>query len=181
MTCQIHATKCLYDFDADRRRLNNPTPILTDVRRNPSRQYIESLEARVGVLESILKAVRDADSNSLPEIISELRSNDEELSAYAPYGTDNHEEVRGGRWAGCPNEPAGNPLVELGKIMGTMQLDDGEVHFPQDITEPRYATSVLRQIYHSSPHQANLKSRNRTPHSHVTILRPTNSSSTRRW
>jgi|SRR5579862_1350115 len=127
MTCQIHKTECQYDFDADRRRLI-ALSTWTNSTRNPSRQYIESLEARVAILEGIVRSIRDADSNKLPNIIREIRSNNEDLEYYIPAARHDLVTGRSTNKAGYADESGGSPLVELGKIMGTLQLDDGQVH-----------------------------------------------------
>jgi hypothetical protein len=95
--------------------------------RNPSRRYIESLEARVASLEGMIKSVRDADSNSLPEIIREIRSNGEDVQYYAPLSKVGSPDSRTGNKTGFANDMTGSPLVELGKIMGTLQLQEGQV------------------------------------------------------
>ena len=95
--------------------------------RNPSRRYIESLEARVASLEGMIKSVRDADSNSLPEIIREIRSNGEDVQYYAPLSKVGSPDARTGSRTGFANDMTGSPLVELGKIMGTLQLQEGQV------------------------------------------------------
>ena len=96
-------------------------------RRNPSRRYIESLEARVASLEGMIKSVRDADTNALPEIIREIRSSGEDVQYYAPLTKAGSPDARGGSKTGFANDMTGSPLVELGKIMGTLQLQEGQV------------------------------------------------------
>lgn len=100
--------------------------------RNPSRRYIESLEARVASLEGIIKSVRDADSNALPDIIREIRATgDDEF--YSPIKAES-PETRAGKRTGFANDIHGSPLVELGKIMGSLQLEEGQVKFPRVVT-----------------------------------------------
>src|SRR5436305_6053654 len=85
MTCQIHKTDCQYDFDADKRRYCLLFPTGVDYfRRNPSRRYIESLEARVSSLEARLRSILDADTKTLPDIIREIRSVGDDYQYYAP-------------------------------------------------------------------------------------------------
>ena len=96
--------------------------------RNPSRRYIESLEARVASLEGIVKSVRDADSNALPDIIREIRATGDD-EYYAPIRVES-PETRTGKRTGFANDTHGSPLVELGKIMGSLQLEEGQVKFP---------------------------------------------------
>jgi len=93
--------------------------------RNPSRRYIESLEARVASLEGIINSVRDADSNALPDIIREIRSRDD-AQYYGPMKAESSES-RSGQKTGFANDTAGSPLVELGKMMGSLQLEEGQV------------------------------------------------------
>lgn len=91
--------------------------------RNPSRRYIESLEARVTALEAIVNAIRNANSDSLPDIVREIRSGRDDIEYYAPLSMlpsrakpdDSHEDA--------PSAP----LQELGKIMGSLQLEEGQV------------------------------------------------------
>jgi hypothetical protein len=98
--------------------------------RNPSRHYIESLEARVASLEGIVKSVRDADSNTLPDIIREIRATgDDEYYAHATVKVES-PETRAGKRTGFANDTHGSPLVELGKIMGSLQLEGGQVIVP---------------------------------------------------
>ena len=94
--------------------------------RNPSRRYIESLEARVASLETVVNSVRDVDTNALPSIIREIRSGSEDIQYYAPLN-GNSADGRKGSITGFADDTTGSPLVELGKIMGTLQLEDGQV------------------------------------------------------
>jgi hypothetical protein len=94
--------------------------------RNPSRRYIESLEARVASLEGIINSVRDADSNALPDIIREIRSRGDDAQYYGPMKAESSES-RSGNKTGFANDTAGSPLVELGKMMGSLQLEEGQV------------------------------------------------------
>jgi len=105
-------------------------------RRNPSRRYIESLEARVASLEGMIKSVRDADTNSLPHIIGEIRSGNEDLQYYAPARLSSPDSRQSPK-TGFANDVTGSPLVELGKIMGTLQLEEGQVGTGQSFVNRR--------------------------------------------
>jgi hypothetical protein len=122
MTCQVHKTDCHYDYDADKRRLFNPK--YNVYFRNPSRQYIESLEARVASLEGLLNHIREADSNSLPEILGELRSGPEDFEVHKSGSrsptTRKHSD----------SEESSGPLNELRKMVGSLHLEEGEVSIP---------------------------------------------------
>jgi hypothetical protein len=74
----------------------------------------------------MVKLVRDADSNSLPTIIREIRSGNEDIQYYAPVRVGSPVTRHASR-TGFANDSNGSPLVELGKIMGTLQLEDGQV------------------------------------------------------
>ena len=117
--------------------------------RNPSRRYVESLEARVTALEAIVNAIRNANSDSLPDIVREIRSGRDDIEYYAPLSTlpsrakpdDSHEDA--------PSAP----LQELGKIMGSLQLEEGQVsrllgmpaYARYDISDP-LPTCLLSQL-----------------------------------
>jgi hypothetical protein len=75
----------------------------------------------------MIKSVRDADTNSLPEIIREIRSTGDDLQYYAPLAKAGSPDSRGGSKTGFANDMTGSPLIELGKIMGTLQLQEGQV------------------------------------------------------
>ncbi len=75
----------------------------------------------------MLKSVRDADTNALPDIIREIRSGREDIQYYAPLAKAGSPDARGGSKTGFANDMTGSPLVELGKIMGTLQLQEGQV------------------------------------------------------
>jgi len=94
--------------------------------RNPSRRYIESLEARVASLEGIINSIRNADSNVLPDIIREIRSRGDDAQYYVPINAESLES-RTARKTEFANDTTGSPLVELGKTMGSLQLEEGQV------------------------------------------------------
>jgi len=73
--------------------------------------------------------VRDADTNKLPDIIREIRANNEDLEYYFPEARRQSPAGRSTNKTGFADDSAGSPLVELGKIMGTLQLDDGQVRY----------------------------------------------------
>lgn len=81
----------------------------------------------------MIKSVRDADSNALPQIIREIRSTGDDVQYYAPLGKAGSPEARVGNRTGFANDATGSPLVELGKIMGTLQLQEGQVRIPHAI------------------------------------------------
>ena len=74
----------------------------------------------------MLNAVRDADSNSLPEIVREIRSCGEDFQYYAPPQQE-VETAHPNHKTSFANDTTGSPLVELGKVMGTLQLEEGQV------------------------------------------------------
>jgi hypothetical protein len=80
----------------------------------------------------MIKSVRDADTNSLSEIIREIRSGGEDVQYYAPLAKAGSPEARTGSKTGFANDMTGSPLVELGKIMGTLQLQEGQVLYFQN-------------------------------------------------
>jgi len=66
----------------------------------------------------------------LPEIIQEIRSNSEDAQYYDAAVRKSSPDRRTANRTGYADDAAGSPLVELGKIMGTLQLDDGQVNLP---------------------------------------------------
>lgn len=81
----------------------------------------------------MIRSVRDADTNALPEIIREIRSGREDVQYYAPLAKAGSPETRSGSKTGFANDMTGSPLVELGKIMGTLQLQEGQVNLTSNI------------------------------------------------
>jgi hypothetical protein len=98
-------------------------------------------------LETILNAVRDADSISLPDIIREIRSGGEDVQYYAPLTDAGPGESRATSRTGFANDTTGSPLVELGKIMGTLQLEEGQVEALKVMGNIRCGTLDLPPIY----------------------------------
>lgn len=79
-------------------------------------------------MESLLGSIRDADSHTLSGILREIRSRGEDAEYYAPLKRDS-PEARSVSRTGYVDDATGSPLVELGKIMGTLQLEEGDVRY----------------------------------------------------
>jgi hypothetical protein len=121
--------------------------------RNPSRRYIESLEARVASLGAIVNTIRDADSTTLPQLLQELRSHGEDFQYYClPIEESGFPNALHKHVTSFANDTTGSPLIELGKVMGTLQLEEGQVLYQtlEFRVHARFDILDLPPIYHSS-------------------------------
>jgi hypothetical protein len=74
----------------------------------------------------MIQSIRDADPDVLPDIIREVRADNQDcivatMSATPPGDREPKEAV-------SPKESSYGPMAELGKVMGSLQIDYGEVH-----------------------------------------------------
>jgi len=100
----------------------------------------------VAVLEAIVNSIRVANTDALPEIVREIRSGREDLEYYAPLSNLPPRSLR----EDSPCDTSCAPLEELGKIMGSLQLDEGQVILPKFMIKIRCAISARLPIYRLS-------------------------------
>lgn len=134
--------------------------------RPPSRQYIQSLQSRLQVLESLLNRIKTCEESELQTLIKEIRSGNPYDSLSAQYSSSqNDNKLVHAEANAAPSGSTNSSSLEddLSVVMGSLNVEDGEIHYygatsnlnllgtqlVPKLQSPRSTAASLKIQYHS--------------------------------